>query len=452
MANFSILAKIGVDSKAFQTGMDKAQNRVNKFRKGVGGLGTALAGLGLSKLANDAIQLGSKISDMAVQMNIGAEALQVLEFGAREAGVATSVMERALRNVQLRTEEATLGNKSYAEAFDILGISVEEFRKLPTEKKLEAIAKAQAEATDKQAAFNAVARILGQRAGPAMQEVLNDLATNGYTNLAKAAKESGTVMSNETIAKMDEAADKIEQFKRRITVLTGTILGYAIPAFDILKNGLGFIGETVGVTILNFKAFFQMLSSTLATVLEPAITGFKALSKGIEAAAQAAAGNFAEAKEAIGESGEFGKKAFTDLTDIPDEIAENFKTMTEDVKFNINSLGDDLDDRANAIKDAWKSAFDEIEEGAKKTSDAVGNIPDEVSLDTGESNIKTKPSKVTGGSKEAGMSSLAAVAGGGRIGSLVSIDWKQLEQTKEQTMILKKIEKNTANSKVSKFK
>jgi len=105
MANFSLIAKLGLDSKGFQTGIDKADKKRQKFQKGLGKLGGVLAGLGLSKAAMDAINLGSAISDMATQLNIGTEELQVLEFAAREAGVETGIMERAIRNVQLRTQQ-----------------------------------------------------------------------------------------------------------------------------------------------------------------------------------------------------------------------------------------------------------------------------------------------------------------------------------------------------------
>ena len=81
---------------------------------------------------------------------------------------------------------------------------------------MEAIANAQANATDKAAAYNAVSRILGEKAGPALQEVLQNLAgPKGYGGLEAAAERAGEVMSEETIAKMDKSADRIESFKRK---------------------------------------------------------------------------------------------------------------------------------------------------------------------------------------------------------------------------------------------
>jgi hypothetical protein len=267
MANFSLLAKFGVDTKSLENGLRKADKHVSVFRRSMAkagavlrSFGPAIGGIGFTAMARSAINLGSKISDMAVQLNIGATELQVLEFAAREAGVEVSVMERALRNVQLRTQEAINGNKSYGKAFERLGIDINEFNKLPTEKKLEAVAIAQKEATDKAAAFNDVAIILGQRAGPAMQEVLQNLAgPKGYGGLEAAAKRANEVMSDETIAEMDKAADTIESFKRKITVLSAEgISGFT----DGLKVMAGWLKKLKGEAV-EFDEFEKLAQQSL---------------------------------------------------------------------------------------------------------------------------------------------------------------------------------------------
>jgi hypothetical protein len=192
MAKTEIKSEISLNTTKFQRGLAKSQKGINNFAaNAIKKFGAIAGAAGLGMLARSAIDLGSKISDMAVQLNIGTTELQVLDFAAREAGVGTEIMARALRNVQLRTEEAIKGNKSYGDAFVQLGINVNEFKKLKTEEKLEAIAIAQSKATDKAAAYNAVSRILGEKAGPALQEVLQNLAgPKGYGGLEAAASKA----------------------------------------------------------------------------------------------------------------------------------------------------------------------------------------------------------------------------------------------------------------------
>ena len=277
MARASIQTDLSLDTTRFQRGLAKSEKGIKNFvSNGIKQFGALAGAAGLGAMAKSAIDLGSKISDMAVQLNIGATELQVLEFAAREAGVEVSVMERALRNVQLRTQEAINGNKSYGKAFERLGIDINEFNKLPTEKKLEAVAVAAKNAADQAAAFNDVAIILGQRAGPAMQEVLQNLAgPKGYGGLEAAAKRANEVMSDETIAKMDKAADTIESFKRKMTVLSAEVLGKVIPAFSIFGNGLGSVGDITASLIGKFSSFLGFLGRSVSATIDPVVKQFQ---------------------------------------------------------------------------------------------------------------------------------------------------------------------------------
>ena len=290
MANFSLLAKFGVDTRSLENGLKKAETHVSGFKRSMSKVGAvirsfgpAIAGISFVSMARAAIDLGSKISDMAVQLNIGATELQVLEFAARKAGVEVSVMERALRNIQLRTQEAINGNKSYGNAFKRLGIDINEFNKLPTEKKLEAVAIAQKNATDQAAAFNDVAIILGQRAGPAMQEILQDLAgSKGYGGLEAAAKRANEVMGDEAIAKMDKAADTIESFKRKITVLSAEGISNFTDGLKIIGRGI----DHINGKFKDFDEFEKMAQQSLLAsdafekfgVLDKKIFGFQSQS------------------------------------------------------------------------------------------------------------------------------------------------------------------------------
>jgi len=88
-----------------------------------------------------------------------------------------------------------------------------------------------------------------------------------------------------------------------------------------------------------------------------------------------------------------------------------------------------------------------VKKGAEETADAVGEIPTSVDLGDGESNIKKKAAK-----SAAGVSSLAAIGGGGRVGRLATIEDKQLDELKIQTKVIQKVEKNTSKQTTSKFK
>ena len=381
MANFSLLAKFGVDTKSLENGLKKADKHVSGFRRSfakvgavIRSLGPAIAGISFVSMARSAIDLGSKISDMAVQLNIGATELQVLEFAAREAGVEVSVMERALRNVQLRTQEAINGNKAYGKAFERLGIDINEFNKLPTEKKLEAVAVAQKKATDQGQAYNDVAIILGQRAGPAMQEVLQNLAgPKGYGGLAAAAKRANEVMSGETIAEMDKAADSIESFKRKITVLSAE----GISDFtDGLKTIAGWFKKLRGEAV-QFDEFEKMAQQSLLArdefekfgILDRKIFGLQS-----QRSKEKEARNLAKLKERADEL----REAFSKLND-EEKAVINGEAINESVssgKFYKEKTPEEVrKDKLEALKERIKEMQIEQlraqENGDRKASDAL---------------------------------------------------------------------------------
>lgn len=371
MANFSLLAKLGLDTKAFQTGLKGAETRMGKFKKMASKLAPILGSIGFTKLAMDAVSLGSKISDVAVQLRISAEALQVLEFAARKAGVQTSIMERAIRNAQLRTQQGIEGNKRYAEAYDTLGLSIEAVNELPAEQKLEAIGKAFKDAEDKNAAYNAVAAILGERAGPMMMEILDDLATKGFPSLSRAAKEAGEVMSDELIAEMDAAADKMESLKRRVTVLSANVLGVLIPAFEVFAGTMKMVSLTVASLTTKFMLFGRFLVETLGSVLDPAILSFKALGKGIEGAILAIKGEFKASEKAIEDAASLGKQAFEELKNIPSEIAESYRAANEDMQ-NVNrSMERDYEKTTKKIATSFDEMFGGVVKKSKETGEEV---------------------------------------------------------------------------------
>ena len=450
MANFSLLAKMGLDTKAFQTGLKSAESRVGKFKKMASALGPILGGIGLTKLATDAINLGSKISDMAVQLRIGAKELQVLEFAARKAGVATSIMERAIRNVQLRTQQGIEGNKRYAEAYDTLGLSIDEVNRLPAEQKLEAIAKAAKKAEDQNAAYNAVAAILGERAGPAMMEILDDLATVGFPELAKAAEDAGEIMDEEVIQKMDDAADTIESFKRKVTVASAFVITKISAMGTIFIESFGHLGDAMVTLSIKLNEFLKFLGSSLLSTLDPAVKAFEAFTLSIKAAGQAASGDFSGAKDSIEAAKKAAKNAGKELLNIPKEIKSAYDAADHAMKAANDIMEKDTKKRNEKIADAFNDLFGILDEESKDAGEKINENLNPDGDGNGDGNgggTKLKSRTPTGG-----ISSLAAIGGGGRIGKLASIDDQQLQATKEQTGILSRIEKNTAKTNTNGFK
>ena len=284
MAIQSLLAKIGVDTKAFNSGLKGAEKRVGMFRGAIMKLGGAIAGIGFIAMARNAINTGSRISDLSEQLRINAEALQTLNAIAIKAGVEQKTLERAIRNVSIRTQEAVDGNKTYLEAFERLGISIKNFTNLPTEKKLEAIAQSYSRAGKSQEAFADIANILGQKAGPEMLEVLRRINDEGLDNLIQGAKDTGQVMENDVIKTMDDAADVLGRLGNALTVASANILSNFAPSIIKLTDFVTNNSKQILIWTRRLASF--VIGIKAAGVVLPLLTGaVKAYTLGARGAA-----------------------------------------------------------------------------------------------------------------------------------------------------------------------
>jgi hypothetical protein len=152
---------------------------------------------------------------------------------------------------------------------------------------------------------------------------------------------------------MDAAADKIESFKRQMTVLAAEVLVKVIPILKMMSNGFGFIGDMVGVAASNALSFGQALGSVISAVVAPAIKQFNALGFAIKAAGQVAKRDFAGAKESLIAAKEAAGDSVDAIKAIPDEIGAAFNRLKSDGEAAMEVLGDSLEKRADNIGKAW---------------------------------------------------------------------------------------------------
>lgn len=374
MPNFSLSATLGLNSAAFQTGMAAATTSTTGLRTSLAGLSGPLASIGFVAAARRAVNLGSKISDLAVQLNIGTTELQVLMRATQEAGVGQNTLARALRNVQIRTEEAINGNTSYGEAFERLGINIEEFSNLSTDEKFLAIAQAQSDAKDSGQAYNDVARILGERAGPELQEVLQTLARDGWGAVERSAQEAGQIMSEDVARDMDEAADSIEDLSTRFTILMAQALSPLIDVLTLVSEGWGIIKDSIVAAGEQAGNLGSLLGEMIGSVFVPLATQLEGLGAGFTGLGQAITGDFDSAGDSFTQMRNLIETGFDTLQDAPATWARAW----EDYNTETNRTNDEWEDKAIArvdnIDGAMNGLFESIGLGANNATDELSGI------------------------------------------------------------------------------
>lgn len=221
---FSLSATFGIDATGVRAELKQLRRELGDFVSTYANLGAGLAVGAFVALSKGAMDLAAHIKNTALSLGISSDAYQVLQFAAEKAGVAQDKFDQGLARLRSQVTDAAQGNVKAASSFKALGLSADELIRLPLEKQYEAIARGARNATDKNAAFNAVSEIFGARLGPQLMASLNELAVTGYPKAAKAAAAAGRIMSAETIVALERADEAISDFKRRAQIAVGNIL------------------------------------------------------------------------------------------------------------------------------------------------------------------------------------------------------------------------------------
>jgi hypothetical protein len=234
---------VGEDRTA--TALRSATGNINRLgataRSALGMFGVGIGVTAFTRLANEAIQYGSSITDAATATRVGIEEFQVLKYAGQQAGAQISNITTALTAIQKAANDASNGLATYTRAFDALGIEVESFRKLSPDRQFEELGRAMVSAEDEATAYASVLDIIGRRNAPRLMEVLQRLGTDGFDSVTEAAKRAGQVMSDDTARSMDIAADALARFNTRTKVFTAESLGKAALGWDAFAKTIKYM-------------------------------------------------------------------------------------------------------------------------------------------------------------------------------------------------------------------
>ena len=379
---------MGVNTNGVQTGLQNARRETKSFKSALTKLGPILAAVGLAGLGRAALKLGSDLNDTSRQLNVSVEGLQALQRSARSTGASVSDLSRALVNVQTRSRDAANGNKTLSEAFGRLNINLGEFTKLSPEKQMEELAKAQANAADSGQAYRDIATVLGERAGPKLQGVLDELASVGFDGVKKSAMDAGQVMSADAAKAMDDLTNMGGDLRNRFVILTAEITKKMLPVLGALVQGWGVVSDT-------FKAFMKIVGSTgeligsfIFIAIQPLVQGLRTMGLFAQSAWQALTGDFSEARktfaaarESASELGETLKNTAGEALKAFDEFGKSAAEAGSELFNNIADRGDEFDKIWEKLMD---NLFDNTEEGFDRAGDAAegfGNRVESAGID-----------------------------------------------------------------------
>ena len=250
MGNFSLLAKLGLDSSSFESGAKRAESISKKFGKEMtGALATAFSVEKVVQFGLEAVSAAGKLSDLSDRVGVSAGFLQEMQFAAEQTGASLEDVTASIEKLSVARAQALAGSETKMNAFNLLGISVDDLKTLRSEDLFTKIGDTIKNAPNPQNLLAPFREIAGKGAGaliPAMIEGLQDTAQK--------ARELGLVMNDNVVASLDDAADRIDTLKAGFTVLIGTIISeVGRPLFKFFE-AVGSAAQTFFSMVFDPKA------------------------------------------------------------------------------------------------------------------------------------------------------------------------------------------------------
>jgi len=229
MAIFTFLAKLGLDTTDFQTGVKRAQSAASGLGKGINShLGSGFKSLGanmaaafsvaaVTSFASKVAETAGEIKDLSEFLGVSTDEVQRLQIAAEEANIPFSKIIGAFQNLEKKKAEALTGDDKAMGLFGMLGID-------PNKNSID-ILKAAVIASEKGATQNAAAfELLGSKVVH-LRRVVEELNSLPKVDL----------ISEQAINKIDQTEKVASRMWRRAWMATVGATGNAMANIEAMK-------------------------------------------------------------------------------------------------------------------------------------------------------------------------------------------------------------------------
>jgi transcriptional regulator with XRE-family HTH domain len=203
-----VLRAVDATKQAFASVQNSLQRMTNSAQKLTSAFGVGLGVAGIGMMAKSVLDLGGKLNDLSIEAGMTTDSFQGLAYANLQNGLAFEQTAKAAENLRSKIQDAVSGNESAIKSFEALNLTGEGLRALSIDKQWEVIAISLANATDKQAAYNAIADIFGAKIGPKMKETLSQIAAVGFDEISKGF--DSIKLTDKEIKNIDRAGDSFQ--------------------------------------------------------------------------------------------------------------------------------------------------------------------------------------------------------------------------------------------------
>lgn len=469
------------------------QKAVKAGAMGVAALaaGITAAGVAIGAGVNKVVQMGAELDQLSTQTGIAVSSLMVMRQAFEDSGVSADKVQSSVGKMQRMIGEAAQGNTKYTETLNGLGLSLSDLEAMSPDEQFAAIGDAIGAVENPAMRATAAMQVFGKSG----TELISVFEKGGMADAAKtigsqaALMEKNSVLFERVSTLMDRAGKKLGGFfvgiaDQVVPVIlplleqldTLDLAGKGVQFGEKLALGLraviglmknGDIGEffklslqEAGGSLLNMLArgwvgialgFWETFKTGWGIIVDVMSGGFQAIAFGfasiiLEAIADGldfVPGMSGEGhkmkKLAFGledKAGEQFQRAANAMQGIPGKLADAFvEGASKAADLEIIDTGklaearkEIIDAALLAVPAVGEKAAELIKQGMEKSS---FNMPDSDGFDLGGT---SGPTPLTGG-----VSSLAAIGGGGGVGGAVSGVESLVDESRKQSGFLREI-------------
>lgn len=229
-------------AQALRGAQDTAHRMQGIFRAAFAGLSIA----GIAAAVKQTLDFGDQLNKARIRAGMSAEAFTQLAYAARAAGVETSAFSTALRTMQTVQVQAITGGKEQKLAFDALGISLEQFRRLQPDKQFELLADRISQLEDPAERARA-AMVLFGRSGAELLPLMEQGA-EGIRKAREEAEKIGQSFSAEQLERLEKANDAVSRLRESFSALAVTLIAKVAPGLSTFFDHVNAIvsGDRIG--------------------------------------------------------------------------------------------------------------------------------------------------------------------------------------------------------------
>ena len=301
-AELNLLFRLTGDGSSFQSAVNSAKASAGGLSSTMGkqfaGLGGMIAGAfsvgAVVNLARETIAFGGQITDLSQRYGISTDMVQKLKFAAEQSGSSVESMLGGFKKMNLAMQDALGGNEEKQDAFQRMGVSMDDLKSKSPEEVFRMIARAAKDMPHTPQLFADIKDVLGKSG----DELLPAFKAGLDAAIATAEK-LGLVMNKITIAALDNVGDQFAVVKLRAMSTFAPVIAFvseiAFSFFDYIEAVSDILVEKFGgilaiaqqIISLDFKGALNTAKDMAVGVGKSALVGVaKAVTGDVKGAAK----------------------------------------------------------------------------------------------------------------------------------------------------------------------